>query len=71
MIKDVIESALDKLTDAVVSAGVNGIWVHARKALLDGLSPKKNREIPPLDYDRVYRLKARLPNVFIGIKRWY
>ena len=61
------ESALDKLADTIVSAGVNGIWVHARKALLDGLSPKKNREIPPLDYNRVYRLKVRLPKLFIGI----
>jgi tRNA-dihydrouridine synthase A len=37
--------------------------VHARKAWLNGLSPKENRDIPPLDYDRVYRLKAALPNV--------
>jgi tRNA-dihydrouridine synthase A len=41
--------------------------VHARKAWLEGLSPKENRDIPPLDYSRVYRLKARLPNRFIGI----
>jgi tRNA-dihydrouridine synthase A len=37
--------------------------VHARKAWLNGLSPKENRDIPPLDYDRVYRLKAALPHV--------
>ena len=61
------EVALDEFSDAVVAAGVDGIWVHARKALLAGLSPKKNREIPPLDYERVYRIKARLPRVFIGI----
>ena len=61
------ESALDEFADAVISEGVDGIWVHARKALLDGLSPKKNREVPALDYDRVYRLKSRLPSVFIGI----
>jgi tRNA-dihydrouridine synthase A len=41
--------------------------VHARKAWLNGLSPKENRDIPPLDYDRVYRLKAALPNVPIII----
>jgi tRNA-dihydrouridine synthase A len=41
--------------------------VHARKAWLNGLSPKENRDIPPLDYDRVYRLKAALPGVPIII----
>jgi tRNA-dihydrouridine synthase A len=61
------EEALDRLTDNVLAAGVDAIWVHARKAWLRGLSPKENRSIPPLDYDRVYRLKARLPHVFVGI----
>jgi tRNA-dihydrouridine synthase A len=61
------EEALDRLADAVVSAGADGIWVHARKAWLKGLSPKENREVPPLDYGRVHRLKQRLPHVFIGI----
>lgn len=61
------EAALDELADAVVAAGVDALWVHARKAWLQGLSPKENRDIPPLDYDRVYRLKARLPDLFIGI----
>jgi tRNA-dihydrouridine synthase A len=41
--------------------------VHARKAWLNGLSPKENRDIPPLDYDRVYRLKASMPEVPIII----
>jgi len=41
--------------------------VHARKAWLSGLSPKENRDIPPLDYERVYRLKAALPEVPIVI----
>ncbi len=59
--------ALDALADAVVAAGADGIWVHARKAWLDGLSPKENRDVPPLDYDRVYRLKRRLPGTFVGI----
>lgn len=59
--------ALDELADAVVDAGTDAIWVHARKAWLEGLSPKQNRDVPPLDYDRVYRLKERLPDVFIGI----
>jgi tRNA-dihydrouridine synthase A len=61
------EEALDRLADCVVATGVDAIWVHARKAWLKGLSPKENREVPPLDYDRVYRLKARLPEVFVGI----
>ncbi|MDQ0436439.1 tRNA-dihydrouridine synthase A [Kaistia dalseonensis] len=61
------ETALDELADLCVAAGVDALWVHARKAWLQGLSPKENREIPPLDYERVYRLKARLPNLFIGI----
>lgn len=61
------EEALDRLADAVIAAGVSALWVHARKAWLKGLSPKENRDIPPLDYDRVRRLKARYPDVFIGI----
>jgi len=61
------EIALDTLADALVAVGVDALWVHARKAWLQGLSPKENREVPPLDYDRVYRLKARLPALFIGI----
>jgi tRNA-dihydrouridine synthase A len=61
------EEALDRLADAVVEAGAAGLWVHARKAWLSGLSPKENRDVPPLDYGRVLRLKARLPDVFVGI----
>jgi tRNA-dihydrouridine synthase A len=61
------EEALDRLADAVMAAGADAIWVHARKAWLEGLSPKENRDIPPLDYGRVHRLKERLPHVFIGI----
>jgi tRNA-dihydrouridine synthase A len=57
------ESALDTLARAVVDAGADALIVHARKAWLNGLSPKENRDIPPLDYDRVYRLKAALPDV--------
>lgn len=61
------EIALDALSDAVLSAGSDALWVHARKAWLEGLSPKENRDIPPLDYERVYRLKAKNPQRFIGI----
>jgi tRNA-dihydrouridine synthase A len=61
------EVALDALARSVVGAGANALIVHARKAWLDGLSPKENRDIPPLDYDRVYRLKASMPEVPIII----
>jgi tRNA-dihydrouridine synthase A len=61
------EVALDTLARDVVAAGVDALIVHARKAWLNGLSPKENRDIPPLDYDRVYRLKASLPDVPIVI----
>jgi len=61
------EIALSALAHAVVNAGVDALWVHARKAWLEGLSPKENRDIPPLDYDRVYRLKQEFPNLFIGL----
>jgi tRNA-dihydrouridine synthase A len=57
------EMALDTLSRAVIAAGSDALVVHARKAWLNGLSPKENRDIPPLDYDRVYRLKAALPGV--------
>jgi tRNA-dihydrouridine synthase A len=57
------EVALDTLARGVVAAGADALVVHARKAWLNGLSPKENRDIPPLDYDRVYRLKAALPHV--------
>lgn len=61
------EEALDRLAHAVVAAGADMLIVHARKAWLNGLSPKENRDIPPLDYDRVYRLKAAMPDVPIVI----
>ena len=57
------ELALDVLARGVVAAGADALIVHARKAWLDGLSPKENRDIPLLDYDRVYRLKVALPDV--------
>ena len=57
------EESLDALTRTVVAAGVDALIVHARKAWLDGLSPKENRDIPPLDYERVYRLKRAYPEL--------
>jgi len=61
------ETALDELARGVVAAGADALIVHARKAWLNGLSPKENRDIPPLDYHRVYRLKAAMPDVPIII----
>ena len=61
------EIALDALVDAVTSAGCESVTVHARKAWLQGLSPKENRDVPPLDYDRVYRLKATRPDLEVVI----
>jgi tRNA-dihydrouridine synthase A len=61
------EQSLDMLTNKVKAAGVDALIVHARKAWLDGLSPRENRDIPPLDYDRVYRLKRAHPDLTIAI----
>jgi tRNA-dihydrouridine synthase A len=54
------EADLDRFVDAVIPTGIDALYVHARKAWLKGLSPKENRDVPPLDYGRVYRLKQRL-----------
>ena len=61
------EVSLDRLARGVIAAGADALVVHARKAWLNGLSPKENRDVPPLDYDRVYRLKAALPGVPVVI----
>jgi len=53
------EVALETLASAVKAAGADALIVHARKAWLKGLSPRENRDVPPLDYDIVFRLKAR------------
>jgi tRNA-dihydrouridine synthase A len=52
---------LCEFTRAVADSGCRTLIVHARKAWLSGLSPKQNREVPPLRYDRVYRLKETFP----------
>jgi tRNA-dihydrouridine synthase A len=57
------QAALEELTRSVKTAGVDALIVHARKAWLAGLSPKENREVPPLDYERVYRLKSAHPEL--------
>jgi tRNA-dihydrouridine synthase A len=55
------EVALWRLADTVAAAGVDALIVHARKAWLKGLSPKENRDVPPLDYALVHRLKRDVP----------
>lgn len=59
------ETGLDAFVDAVAECGVKIIYLHARKAWLSGLSPKENRDIPPLNYERAYRLKQRRPDLEI------
>jgi tRNA-dihydrouridine synthase A len=59
------EEALETFTAAAERAGVGALVVHARKAWLAGLSPRDNREVPPLDYARVHRLKAAHPALAI------
>ena len=53
------ETGLDRFVDTVAAAGVSVFYLHARKAWLNGLSPRENRTIPPLDYDRARRLAKR------------
>lgn len=61
------ETDFTRFIATVADAGCQLFIVHARKAWLQGLSPKQNREVPPLDYDRVYRLKAARPELTIII----
>lgn len=58
---------LVRFVEPVAAAGCRVFVVHARKAILSGLTPKQNREIPPLNYERVYRLKADYPDLEIII----
>jgi len=57
------EHSLEVFATAVEQAHVDALIVHARKAWLKGLSPRENRDVPPLDYDRVFRLKAAHPKL--------
>ena len=61
------EEDLRNFVNTVKQSGCSIFIVHARKAWLSGLSPKENRDIPPLDYDRVYRLKKEFPELTIII----
>lgn len=59
------EASLFALADAVAATGCAVFVVHARKAWLDGLSPKENRDVPPLDYELVRRLKIERPRLAV------
>ena len=61
------EEGLDRFVGTVAKAGVGHFIVHARKAWLNGLSPKENRTVPPLDHDRVKRLKGAFPDLAISV----
>lgn len=61
------EQVLPDFLDKVRAAGVRRVTIHARKAWLQGLSPKENRDIPPLDYDLVHRMKAAFADMHISI----
>jgi tRNA-dihydrouridine synthase A len=61
------EAGLDRFVETVAASGCDAFIVHARKAWLKGLSPKENREIPPLNYARVHALKAKFPHLQIII----
>ncbi|MFV2052414.1 tRNA dihydrouridine(20/20a) synthase DusA [Aliiroseovarius sp. YM-037] len=61
--EDVLPDFLSRMQDA----GVQRVQIHARKAWLQGLSPKENRDVPPLDYDLVMRMKDRFPTLHISV----
>jgi len=61
------EEDLPRFLDAVARAGVRRVTIHARKAWLQGLSPKENREVPPLDYPLVLRTRVRFRNLHLSI----
>jgi tRNA-dihydrouridine synthase A len=61
------EEVLPDFLEKIRAAGCQRVTIHARKAWLQGLSPKENRDIPPLDYDLVHRMKAEFPDLHISI----
>ena len=65
--KDADYEFLYHFTRIVAQAGCKTFIIHARKAWLDGLSPKQNRDIPPLEYEKVYRLKRHFPELEVVI----
>ncbi len=62
-----VEETLPEFIRLMIGAGVGTLIIHARKAWLEGLSPKENRDIPPLDYPLVYEMKQRFPDLTLII----
>lgn len=58
---------LPKFLEYISNAGITRVIIHARKAILSGLSPKQNRNVPPLNYELVYRMKELFPNLHISL----
>jgi len=61
------EHVLPEFLAQIVAAGCERVTIHARKAWLQGLNPKENRDVPPLDYDLVHRMKQLFPNLHISL----
>ena len=61
------EQILPEFLNYIYNSGVNRVIIHARKAILNGLSPKENRDIPPLDHELVFRMKEKFPNLHISL----
>lgn len=61
------ETVLPDFLSRIAAAGVSRVVIHARKAWLEGLSPKENRDVPPLDYDLVQRMKGRFPGLHLSV----
>ena len=61
------EQILPEFLNHISNSGVSRVIIHARKAILRGLSPKENRDIPPLDYEIVFKMKEKFPNLHISL----
>ena len=61
------EQILPEFLNHIYNSGVNRVIIHARKAILNGLSPKENRNIPPLNYDIIFKMKEKFPNFHISL----
>ena len=61
------EQILPEFFNHISNSGVSRVIIHARKAILKGLSPKENRDIPPLDYEIVFKMKEKFPNLHISL----
>ena len=61
------EDILPEFLSHISNSGVRRVIIHARKAILKGLSPKENRDVPPLDYEIVFKMKEKFPNLHISL----